>query len=1125
MSTKLERLLFSRKRLSADISLQITAITAFVNETPQTVILARKEALEDLWEEYKANTELIEKSNAWVGTDDFIQENSQRHEAYVNALVHILTLMPEENETLQNSMRSARNPRHRSTTYADIRDDSSEYDGDISATRLDTSGASNESMNEGLPISVKLPPLQINTFSGDKIEWPEFKITCESTFAELRNKTHRFKCLKSYLSGEPHRMVRHLHANEHSYDEAWSILSKRYDDERAIINAHLQKFIDLPFLVTETSEDLKLMLNTTNECIAALKSFKIATDSWDSILIFLLSQRLDATSIKHWEEKIQGSKIVPKLSTFLEYLEIRINILEITSSQRKVLPVDNSASRKQKVLINNTVTPKKCTICQEDHFAYVCAQLLSKPDNEKFSFIEGKGLCTNCFHAHKVADCTSRFSCKICNSRHNSVLHAAARVFTIITEESQVDGPIEPEEEQAMEMAQCHSVQTRKRGLVILATALVKVEFQNRCMLVKALIDQGSTTNLIPKNVCRTLDLHETNTAVPITGVCGQVSYNVTKQTLFTVRSLTNDKYTINVNALVVPRITTLNSASIKTEWNHLHGLQLADPQMHGTNRIDLLLGASTFTRIICDGLIKGKIGQPMAQSTELSWIISGDSEEPELHQQIVPVFTIIAGELDNEILSANLRRFWEIEEIPRKKLLTVEEEQAETHYSVNTKRCLDGRYMVKLPFKVESSKEIGSSFPIAKRRFNNMVKRFSSKPEFRAKYDQCIREYLDLNHMKLLDTTKQTPKYYLPHHPVIKESSSTTKIRPVFDASCRTLDGKSLNSELLIGPTIQPDLFSLMTKWRKFKFAITGDIEKMYRQIWVDPNDAMYQCILWQPDSLSELKSYSLKTVTFGVASAPFLAIRTLYQIGDEIKDKQPILAEKIQTNFYVDDYFDSAETSGEARSIIEKITLTLADYGFQLRKWKSNNVNVTMGLRESEMDKSPCNTFKTLGVQWHSESDNFVFVPHNLSTRDDWTKRTVLSEVCKLFDPLGWLSPCIIFAKIFIQKLWLIQLGWDEKLSGEITNEWKNIQIQFTSTCSVKIPRWIGLSSCLKHVSLQGFADASEKAYGCVAYLRIEHENGSISSEILAAKTRVAKKRCQFHDLSLTLLYYFRN
>lgn len=458
-----------------------------------------------------------------------------------------------------------------------------------------------------------------------------------------------------------------------------------------------------------------------------------------------------------------------------------------------------------------------------------------------------------------------------------------------------------------------------------------------------------------------------------------------------------------------------------------------------------------------------------------------------------------------DEHLSECLTKFWETEELPTRKFYTREEQLAEDIYVKTTKRCDDGRLMVKLPFKDNNIPNLGQSFGIAKRRYEYMCKKYSGKPEFQQMYDQCIQQYLDLGHMELV-TSHQQSHNYLPHHPVIKESSSTTKIRPVYDASCKTSNGNSLNSQLLVGPTIQIDLFSLLIRWRKGKIAISGDIEQMYRQVWVYPEDSEYQRILWRPPGSTEIKSYRLKTVTFGVASAPFLAIRSLFKIADDICVEAPELAEKIKTQFYVDDYFDSLETVEEAREVIEQISEALAKYGFTLKKWKSNNEKSISQLQNSEKEIAPSNVFKTLGIQWDHTTDDFLFIPAELkNTTPKWTKRVVLSNISKLFDPLGWLSPCIILAKIFMQKLWLLQLGWDDELPPEVIDQWLTIQKQFMTTCSVKVPRWIVYSKEVVHVSLQGFSDASEKACAGVVYIRIVRLDNSISCKLVAAKTKV--------------------
>lgn len=178
---------------------------------------------------------------------------------------------------------------------------------------------------------------------------------------------------------------------------------------------------------------------------------------------------------------------------------------------------------------------------------------------------------------------------------------------------------------------------------------------------------------------------------------------------------------------------------------------------------------------------------------------------------------------------------------------------------------------------------------------------------------------------------------------------------------------------------------------------------------------------------------------------------------------------------------------------------------------------------LHSNEKELSQSNIFKTLGIQWDQSTDNFVFIPAELKKITIvWTKRNVLSNISKLFDPLGWLSPCVVLAKNFMQQLWLLQLSWDDVLPDKIVDEWLTIRNQFMTTCSIKIPRWIGYKKDIAHISLQGFSDASEKACAGVVYIRIVQLDGSVSCKLIASKTKVAPlKKNSIPRLELNYLF----
>lgn len=208
---------------------------------------------------------------------------------------------------------------------------------------------------------------------------------------------------------------------------------------------------------------------------------------------------------------------------------------------------------------------------------------------------------------------------------------------------------------------------------------------------------------------------------------------------------------------------------------------------------------------------------------------------------------------------------------------LTKDEELCETHFQETHIRKLDGRYSLDLPFKTNNNKPptFGKSRNQTYMRLIQIERRLRVNPDLKKQYDE------------FMNTSSQS-SFYLPHHAIIKPSSTSTKLRVVFDASARDSNGVSLNETLRIGPTIQQDLLSILLRWRKFKFAITADVEKIYRQIEVNPHHKPFQRILWRNND-DQIKEYELSTVTYGTACAPYLAIRTIQQLAHDEKGNFP--------------------------------------------------------------------------------------------------------------------------------------------------------------------------------------------------------------------------------------------
>ncbi|XP_011859009.1 PREDICTED: uncharacterized protein LOC105556522 [Vollenhovia emeryi] len=348
---------------------------------------------------------------------------------------------------------------------------------------------------------------------------------------------------------------------------------------------------------------------------------------------------------------------------------------------------------------------------------------------------------------------------------------------------------------------------------------------------------------------------------------------------------------------------------------------------------------------------------------------------------------------------------------------------------------------------------------------------------------------------------------FYMPHHAVIKSSSSTTRVRVVFDASAKTSNGTSLNDRLMVGPTIQDTLFVHLIRFRTYKYVLTADIEKMYRQILLHEDDQMYQRILWRQND--QIKTLQLNTLTFGVSSSPYLAIRTIQKLADDEHDAYPDAARVLKTHLYVDDLLTGTNTVSEARALRDDIITVLSRGGFNIRQWASNDERIINDLTPDAvntnlmLDKN--NPLKTLGIAWRAHNDKLCYSVRSIEHAERITKRTIFSEIAKIFYPLGILGPVILYAKKLMQNLWRCKVDWDESVPSNIHKTWIEFATQLDLMNELSIDRHV-LISDYTDVQIHGFSDASNIGYGACIYLRSTDQRNNVRCHLLCAKSRVA-------------------
>lgn len=408
----------------------------------------------------------------------------------------------------------------------------------------------------------------------------------------------------------------------------------------------------------------------------------------------------------------------------------------------------------------------------------------------------------------------------------------------------------------------------------------------------------------------------------------------------------------------------------------------------------------------------------------------------------------------------------------------TQEELAAEEHFKDTVKRNEIGRFVVRLPLKRDPA-ALGNSLQMATKRFFNLELKFVKDDQLAKQYAEFMLEYLQLKHMKLAKDEDNTQgSYYLPHHAVIKEASRTTKTRVVFDASATTTSNISLNDILLKGPTVQPTLFSTLLRFRLHKIALTTDIEKMYRQILVDPQDCSLQTICYRSNPTEPLNKYQLCTVTYGMKSAPFLATRCLVELSNSAPSTSSQRA--IRYDFYVDDLLSGANTDEECYNLHKEVSNTLDSAGMPLRKWCTSSKSLINQLPSSQNDpnyllqRNEDETISTLGITWSPNSDSFKFILKSWDPPIRMTKRSLLADINRIYDPLGFITPVLIKGKIFLQKLWMMKMDWDTTVPDDLKSQWIGFYRSMTGLQNLSISRCVSIDD-LRTIQIHGFSDAS--------------------------------------------------
>ena len=548
-------------------------------------------------------------------------------------------------------------------------------------------------------------------------------------------------------------------------------------------------------------------------------------------------------------------------------------------------------------------------------------------------------------------------------------------------------------------------------------------------------------------------------------------------------------------------------------EWPHLRQCDFPTPAKDGL--VDLLIGIDNPELHFSIIDFQGPQGGPVARRGPLGWTCIGPpmkSGESAVRSHTLRTLCIRGTSASTSIpaccnLDQTLRNFWEIESAGTEiqpRILSQEEKEALEKVKKSLVK-VEGRYQVGVPWRGERPK-MPDNRVMAISRLRSTEKNLMKNSIIAKEYQNVIDSYLEKGYLRKIEPTKEPPAgWYLLHFPVVRMDKSTTKVRIVFDCAAE-YEGVSLNSAIHAGPKLQKDLFDVLVRFRRNPVAIACDIQEMYLQVGIQKADRPYFRMLWRNlDPHLEPKEYEFNRVVFGKNSAPLEAQYVAQENARQHQDTYPLAAETVLKSTYMDDSIDSVECDEDGVQLYRELKELWGKASMKARKWVSNFPAVIAAIpeedraREITINDGQNPTIKTLGIAWNSQDDVFTIQVTD-SRRLHLTKRNVLRKIATVFDPLGFISPFIVIAKILLQELWSRGYGWDEEVKDEISQRIEEWFDQLRTLVMVKIPRCLRQAEPVKSKEVITFVDASQEAYGAAVYIRHTYENQAVSCRLVA-------------------------
>lgn len=439
-----------------------------------------------------------------------------------------------------------------------------------------------ESSGHASDAQSKLPVIKLHEFSGKITEWKSFIAKFDRLVHNNKKIDNGIKIeyLKMSIKGDAAKLINHIDPNPDNYENCYSILKKRYDNKREITNCLIENIMKFPKIRAESSEQLKSLHDTVYESIMTIKSIGVSVENWDPLLTFILTTKLDQATIINYECQLKDVREPQKLVDMLTYIENRFMALNSAGYKSDTFFQQKNNNRSfEKETKSSAIN---CLYCADTHSTFACTAFEKLPTQERLDWVRSEKKCVNCFGQHKAQECKSKFRCKHCNGKHNTLLHLDskpnAQKYPNNAQKYPNNAKINKHESNVSNSAtvQLQSTVVAHTATVLLATALIGAYAKDGTkIMLRALLDQGSQSAFITESAAQTLKLprKETNATIIGIGAKAQTAKSAVEMSIF---PRFESDFIMNVNAIVLPKLTKVSSISAsEADYDFVNDLTL----------------------------------------------------------------------------------------------------------------------------------------------------------------------------------------------------------------------------------------------------------------------------------------------------------------------------------------------------------------------------------------------------------------------------------------------------------------------------------------------------------------------------------------------------------------------